>query len=129
MKIETAAEIQRIMEMLRDLEKEKYELRSRVREDDLKELREKLSPRCINLAFDDIMKDINDEINRVKAQLHEFVGGYDYQVKSNAIKVMQEVIRDVFDRWYGDAKVPDDLQIIVKAKIEDAAGRLVSQLR
>lgn len=130
MNVEIAREIQSIMIRLRDLEKEKSELRTRLGDDDLKELRERLSPRCICMTVDSVMKDINDEIHRIKTQLHEFVGGYDYKLKSNAKSVMQQLVDEVLERLYGDmSDFPNEQRIVIDAKIEEAAGRLVSKMR
>ena len=130
MKGEIAREIQSIMNRLRDLENEKSELRMRLGDDDLKELREKLGPRCIRLTFDDVVKDINDDIHRLGTQMHEFVGGYDYQLKSDAKSVMQQLVTEVLERLYGDmSDFPNEQRIVIDAKIEEAAGRLVSKMR
>lgn len=130
MNIETAKEIQRIMNRLCELEKEKLDIRKRLGDDDLKELRESLTSRCICVTVDSVMKDINDEIHRIKTQLHEFVGGHDYQLKSNAKSVMQQLVTEVLERLKGDmSNFPNEQWIVIDAKIEEAAGRLVSKMR
>ena len=129
MKGQIADEVTRLMNRLSELEKEKAELAAKVRKEDIDALKEKLSPRCVCIAYNQVRDAIDKDIRLAQQRLDEIVGDYISHVESMLRTSMNQLLREVLDKCGIFDNLPYEKRIIFGQMVDNKVEEVIKKLK
>ena len=124
-----ADEVTRLMNRLSELEKEKAELAAKVRKEDIDALKEKLSPRCVCIAYNQVRDAIDKDIRLAQQRLDEIVGDYISHVESMLRTSMNQLLREVLDKCGIFDNLPYEKRIIFGQMVDNKVEEVIKKLK
>jgi hypothetical protein len=124
-----ADEVTRLMNRLSELEKEKAELAAKVRKEDIDALKEKLSPRCVCIAYNQVRDAIDKDIRLAQQKLDEIVGDYVSHVESMLRTSMNQLLREVLDKCGIYDNLPYEKRIIFGQMVDNKVEEVIKKLK
>lgn len=129
MKGQIADEVSRLMNRMSELEKEKAELAAKVRKEDMDALKEKLSPRCVCIAYNQVRDAIDKDIRFAQQRLDEIVGDYISHVESMLRISMNQLLREVLDKCGIVDNLPYEKRIIFGQMVDNKVEEVIKKLK
>ena len=129
MKGQIADEVSRLMNRMSELEKEKAELTAKFRSEDFGILKERLGPRCVCMACDQVRDAINKDIGFAQQRLNEIVGDYISHVESILRTSMNQLLREVLDKCVSFDNLPYEKRIIFGQMVDNKVEEVIKKLK
>lgn len=129
MKGQIADEVSRIMNRMSELEKEKTDLSVKFRSEDFDALKERLSPRCVCMAYNQVRDEIDKDIRFAQQRLNEIVGDHIPHVEYILRTSMNQLLREVLDKCLNFDNLPYEKRIIFGQMVDNKVEEIIRKLK